>query len=382
MIYMITDIQAKSAKPKDKSYRLGDGGGLYLRIDPNGKKYWIYRYWEQGHEHNISLGPYPVVSIRDARDKRDTIRRNRANGISPTKDTNTAPDVAALAAEWLKVRMRGKSDGYLRTVNLRLKKYIIPAIGDRRADTVTSGDVLRLCRRIESLGHVETAHRVKVIVGQVMRYGIAAGYIENDVTAAISGALSPYQARHYPTMTERDEILTMMNAIKAYPYPVMRCALLFSVYTAARPGEVRHAEWTEIKGDIWDIPGVKMKMGRRHVIPLSPQAQKVIEELRGYTGGGKWLFPSARGDGRPMSENSARVTLRSLGFGAEKITPHGFRAMFSTAANEAGFNRDVIERELAHVEHNSVRAAYNHAEYLNERVKLMAWWGDWLDGLI
>ena len=167
----------------------------------------------------------------------------------------------------------------------------------------------------------------------------------------------------------------------AYTYTIMRCALLFSIYTVARPGEVRSAEWSEIKDDVWDIPADKMKMQRRHIVPLSTQVKGILEELRGITGKGRWLFPSSRNDGRCMSENGVRTALRAMGFSKEKIVPHGFRAMFSTIANENSWNRDVIERQLAHVEENSVRGAYNHAEYMSERVKLMQWWADWLDEL-
>ena len=172
-----------------------------------------------------------------------------------------------------------------------------------------------------------------------------------------------------------------MRAIKAYPYTVIRCALLFSVYTFARPGEVRSAEWTEINGDVWDIPAGKMKMKRRHIVPLSLQVKAVLDELRPITGNTRWLFPTPKNNGHCMSENGVRVALRAMGFTNEQITPHGFRAMFSTIANEHGINRDVIERQLAHVEGNTVRGAYNHAEYMPERIKLMQWWADYLDEL-
>ncbi len=162
----------------------------------------------------------------------------------------------------------------------------------------------------------------------------------------------------------------------------MRCALLFSIYTAARPGEIRSAEWKEIKGDVWDIPAEKMKMKRRHIVPLSKQAQEILKELKVITSKSRYLFPSPRNDGRCMSENGVRIALRSMGFSKEQIVPHGFRAMFSTIANENNFNRDVIERQLAHSERNSIRGAYNHAEYMTERIKLMQWWADWLDGVV
>ena len=213
-------------------------------------------------------------------------------------------------------------------------------------------------------------------------YAIAAGYTDADPTAALLGALRPRHNQHYATPTDPAEIAILMRAMKAYPYTVMRCALFLSVYAFARPGEVRAAEWSEIKGDVWDIPAGKMKMKRRHIVPLSSQVKAVLEALRPLTGNGRWLFPTPRNNGHCMSENGVRVALRTIGFTKEQITPHGFRAMFSTIANEHGINRDVIERQLAHVEENTVRGAYNHAEYMPERIKLMQWWADYLDGLM
>lgn len=375
----ITDIAAKSARPKDKPYRLHDDRGLYLRIDSNGAKYWILRYWMNGKEHQKSLGPYPVLSLREAREKRDAIHNARARG----EDINakrTFPTFREISEDWYKVKMRDKSAGYLKAVTLRLKNYILPALGDVPIDHITAGDVLRLCRKIERLGYFETVQRVKVITGQVLRFAIAAGWIENDVTTALSGALQTVQPKHMATVTTPGEIASIYHAMLGYPYPVMRAALLFSIYTAARPGEVRRAEWKEIQGDIWTIPAHKMKMKRLHHVPLSRQCWNVIEALRNVTGGGKWLFPSVRGNGS-MSENSVRVALRSMGFGKDVITPHGFRAMFSTVANEHGWDSDVIERQLSHSETNKIREAYNHAEYLEQRIKLMQWWGDYLDRL-
>jgi len=230
-------------------------------------------------------------------------------------------------------------------------------------------------------GHDETAKRVKTIIGQIYRFAIAAGWTDTDPTAALLGALRPRINQHYATFTNPADIAILMKAIKAYPYTIIRCALLFSVYTAARPGEIRYAEWAEIKNDIWDIPAERMKMKRRHIVPLSKQARAILDELKPITGTSKWLFPSPRDNGHCMSENGVRVALRTIGFTKEQITTHGFRAMFSTIANEHGINRDVIERQLAHVEGNTVRGAYNHAEYLPERVRLMQWWSDYLDSL-
>jgi len=377
----ITDIAAKSAKPREKSYRIHDERGLYLRIDPNGSKYWIVRYWVDGREHQKSLGPYPVLSLREAREKRDAIHNARARGERP-EDRRAVPTFEAIMTEWLRVRMKDKSSGYMKSVHLRLKKYILPALGNIPIDRITTGDVLRMCRRIENLGYIETAQRVKVLAGQVLRFGIAEGWIENDPTVALSGALQTPPRRNMATVTDADQIAAIYRAMLGYPFPVMRAALLFSIYTAARPGEVRRAEWSEIRSNFWTIPAEKMKMRRPHLVPLSEQCQQVIEELRSVTGSGRWLFPSARSGGGCLSENGVRVTLRGLGFGKDVITPHGFRAMFSSVANEHGWDRDIIEKQLSHEERNSIRRAYNHAEYLEQRVKLIQWWSNYLEGLI
>ena len=379
---MLTELQVKNAKPKEKYYMLRDDRGLNLRVDPSGRKYWILRYWENKKEHQLSLGPYPELSLKDARLRRDEIQTQRAKGESPSRKSDKKPETFSdVTNEWLKIRMSDKAESYMRMVRLRIKKHVLPFIGKRPIGEITPKDVLQICRRIEDEGHEETARRVKTIIGQVFRFAVASDLINFDPTYALNGALKPLHREHYATLTNPDDIVILMKAIKAYPYTIMRCALLFSVYTFARPGEVRSAEWSEIKDDVWDIPAEKMKMKRRHIVPLSKQVKEIIEELRPLTGKGRYLFPSPRNNGNCMSDNGVRIALRVMGFTKEQITPHGFRAMFSTIANEHGINRDVIERQLAHVENNTVRGAYNHAEYMPERIKLMQWWADYLDGL-
>ena len=379
---MLTELQVKNAKPRNSSYMVRDDKGLYLRVDASGRKYWILRYWENNKEHKLSLGPYPDLSLKDARIKRDEIQTARAKGESPSLRSIRLPQTfSEVADEWLTVRMNDKAEGYLRTIHFRLNKYILPTLGSWPLRDITSGHILQLCRAVEDTGHEETAKRVKTVIGQIYRFAIAAGYTDSDPTSALLGALRPRKNKHYATITNPSEIAILMRAMKAYPYTLMRCAMLFSIYTAARPGEIRAAEWSEIKVDTWDIPAEKMKMKRRHIVPLSSQVRKILDELRPITGGGRWLFPTPRNNGHCMSENGVRVALRTIGFTKEQITPHGFRAMFSTVANEHGINRDVIERQLAHAEINSVRGAYNHAEYMPERIKLMQWWADYLDDL-
>ena len=339
------------------------------------------RYWEDKRERQLSLGPYPPLGLKEARIKRDEIHLARLQGISPARKHSPKIDrhtFGAVAMDWLNVRMGDKAPSYLRTIKLRLDKYVLPMMKNEPLTDITTQDVLRLCRRIESEGRLETAKRVKDVIGQVFRFAIASGLADADPTVSLAGALKTAQERHFATIINPDEIRLLIKAIQGYPYPVMRAALLFSILTFARPGEIRAAEWAEIKEDVWDIPAEKMKMRRRHLVPLSSQAQEVLTELRGYTGGGRWLFPSPRNNGACMSENGVRTALRAMGYTREQITPHGFRAMASTILHEQGFNPLIIERQLAHVQGNTVARAYNHAEYLEERRALMKFWGDWL----
>ena len=286
-----------------------------------------------------------------------------------------------IAEEWFLKRMTDKKPSYLRTIKLRLNRYILPELKDIPLNEITSGVVLKLCRNIEARGTIETAARVKVIISQVFRYAIATDRADNDPTTALHGALETRCPKHMAALTKPSDIAMLMKNINAYPHAIVRCALKFSALTFCRPGEIRHAEWGEIDFENceWRIPAEKMKMKRVHIVPLATQTIELLRFLQQLTGRSKWLFPSARMDGRPMSENAVRVALRSMGYTNDDMTAHGFRGMASTRLNEMGWPPDVIERQLAHSERNAVRAAYNHAEYLDERRKMMQAWADYLE---
>lgn len=368
----LTEIQCRQAKAKEKTYLLSDGKGLSLEVRPNGKKYWIARLWNGGKESRRSVGSYPDVSLREAREQNSAIRKS-----PPPTSTDT---FAAVAKEWYERKaLLSLSSSYRETIRLRLDKHILPELGGCRISDMTTLQILQFCRRIEDRGTVETAHRVCQIIGQVFRYGIASGRVENDPTVAMRGALMSVRVRHFSTITDPKAIGDLMRRIDGYKGSLVRCAMQFSALTFCRPGEVRRAEWSEIEEDTWKIGAEKMKMGRPHIIPLARQTINLLANLKTLTGDGRWLFPSARNDGRCMSENTVRVALRSLGYENNEMTPHGFRSMASTVLNEHGFQPDVIERQLAHAEKNSIRAAYNHAEYLPQRRELMQWWADFLD---
>ncbi|QVL37041.1 tyrosine-type recombinase/integrase [Aminirod propionatiphilus] len=374
----LTELMAKQAKPKEKTYSLSDGKGLILEVRPSGRKYWIVRYWVGGKEKRKSLGPYPGVSLRAAREANFELRKDIAAGELPNRTGELFNDVVE---EWLEKRAKPKfSDSYLRTVLIRLNRYVLPEFGHRNPGDITSGTILALCRRIEEQGLTDTAHRIKQLMGQIFRYGIATDRIDTDPTSALSGALQPHKKRHYATIVDAKSVGELMRNIEAYPQLLTRLALRFSALVFCRPGEIRQAEWTEIdwQSAEWRIPAEKMKMDRPHIVPLAEQAVATLRDVHRHTASGKWVFPSARRDGRPMSENTIRVALRTMGYANDDMTAHGFRGMASTLLNENGWPVDVIERQLAHVDKNTVRAAYNHAEYLPQRRDLMQWWADWL----
>lgn len=281
--------------------------------------------------------------------------------------------------------MEGRaSPGYLKSVELRISKYIEPALFSTPINDVTAPQVLTLLRLVESSGFVETAHRVRNIISQIFRFGVACGYCVNDPAALLSAALKPSKSKPFPAITTEPELKKLVSDILSYQQPMMRYALLFSLLTAARPGEVRAAEWKEIDVDkaTWTIPADKMKMGVEHTVSLSSQLVDVLDDLRLLTGNGRFLFPGARTNNRPMSDAGVLAAIRYMGYRKEDFTPHGFRATFSTFSNESGiFFPDVIEAALAHQDTNPIRRVYNRAAYWEERVKLAQWWGDYIFSL-
>lgn len=376
----LTDIAIRKATPKEKRYMIADDRGLYLEVLPTGKKSWRYRNRSDGKEQKFTIGTYPEISLHEARLKAEEFRKRVARG-EPVIEVKKR-DFQTIAEEWLTTRIVPiRAPLYVESIRKRLKKHILPNIGDKIVDEIIPRDVLSICRQMETAGNIETAHRIKQIIGQVVRYAIAIDEATTDPTYSLQGALRPRRAQHYATITDPNAVGDLVRNISAYPRPVLRIAIMFSMLTFVRPGEIRHAEWTEFDWDKkeWHIPAEKMKMNRPHVVPLSKQAIKILEELKPLTIWQRWLFPSARMDGRPMSDNGVRTALRSMGYSNEDITPHGFRAMASTILNENGFTPDIIERQLAHAEGNKIRAAYNHAEYMPERRTMMQWWADWLD---
>lgn len=377
---MLTAKEVKAAEATGERYTLKDSEGLWLMVYETGRKAWLFRLGVDGRRHKRILGQYPEMSLQEARLARDKLRIALRRGSS----MGEAGDAfEALAEDWFRRKIEGvRAEGHARTVRSRLNRLILPYLGERHPCEITAPEVLSVLRRIEDRGQVESAHRVSQIIGQIFRYGIATGRAERDVAADLRGAIAPRNTRHYPTITDPAQIGGLMRAIHGFSgTPIVRCAMLLQAYTVTRPGETRRAEWSEFDDDLWRIPAERMKRRRAHLVPLSPQALAVLDELRPLTGSGRLLFPSLRDKNKPMSDATVNAGLRRMGFAQDEFTAHSFRSMFSTVANEHGWPRDHIEMQLAHVERSSVRAAYNHAEYLPQRRELLQWWGGWLVGL-
>ena len=389
----LTDTAVRKAKPKQKPYKLSDGRGMYLEIMPNGSRYWRLKYRVSGKEKRLALGVYPDVSLSDARDRREQARKQLANGIDPSTAKQAEKQAAraevqdsfeAIAREWFAKYSPRWAAGHASKIIRRFERDVFPWIGNRAVAQITAQDLLSVLRRIESRGAVDTAHRAHQNCSQVFRYAVATGRAERDPSGDLRGALSPAKKRHHASITDTKEVGALLRAIDGYKGSfVTKCALRLAPRLFVRPGELRKAEWSEFDLDNaeWRIPGEKMKMRVPHIVPLSTQAVEVLRELHSLTGEGRYLFPGAHSKNRPMSENTINSALRRMGYGKDDMTGHGFRSMASTLLNEQGWHRDAIERQLAHAERDSVRAAYNYAEHLPERRKMMQSWSEYLDAL-
>lgn len=388
----LTNVVVLNAKPQDKPYKLIDGRGLYVLVNKAGKYFrWDYRF--AGKRKTLALGVYPEISLKEAREKHEDLRRLLARDIDPMemkkqKKAEVQAEVENsfefVAREWFAKNKSVWTARHADTIISRLQNNIFPWLGAAEISAISAPMLLEALRRIEERGALETAHRVKQICGQVFRYAIATGRAERDPSFDLRGALAPTKSKSMATITDPQKIGILMRAIDGYQGSLItRCALKFAPLTFVRPGELRHAEWTEINFDEseWKIPSEKMKMRTVHIVPLSAQAIAILKEIQPLTGNGKYVFPSLRSGGRPMSNNTILVALRSMGYTKDEMTGHGFRAMASTLLHEQSWPSDVIERQLAHRERNSVKAAYNHAQYLPERRRMMQAWADYLESL-
>jgi len=388
----LTDTAIRNAKFQNKQYKLTDEKGMYLLVNKAGK-YFRFDYRFAGKRKTLALGVYPDVKLVEAREKRNDARKMITNGIDPGQARKvqkliqieqTENSFEAIAREWHGKHSSIWADSHAKKIIRRFELYIFPWLGTRPIAEITPPELLSVLRRVESKGILETAHRAQQNCGQVFRYAIATGRAERDPSADLRGTLTPAKHRRMATITDPKKIGELLRAIDGYEgTPVAKYALKLAPLTFVRPGELRHAEWAEIDLDKaeWRIPAKKMKMKDPHIVPLSTQAVEILFKIQPITGKCRYVFPSIRTYSRPMSDNTILAALRRMGYTKEEMSGHGFRAMASTVLHEQGWPSDIIERQLAHAERNSIKAAYNHAQHLPERRKMMQAWADYLDTL-
>lgn len=385
----LTEVAIRAARPQAKPYKVYDEKGLFLLVKPNGSRLWRFKYTHAGVEKLISLGAYPDVTLKRARDKRNEARKFVADDIDPSarrkaERSAQSDTFAALGAEYMETKRETLTESSWKRDNDQIVKIVGPYLGNRPIDDIEAPELLAVLKRLEKRGVRDTAHKVRALCGRVFRYAIATGRATRDISADLKGALAPKAAQSYPAITEPAKVGQLLRAIEGYDgWPTVNAALRLAPYVFLRPGELRAAEWKEFDFDNqeWRIPAERMKMGEQHIVPLSRQVVAILKELEPLTGEECYVFPAIGRHGRPLSESTLGAALRRLGYSNEEMTAHGFRSLASTLLNEQGWNPDLIELQLAHKERNKVRAAYNRAQRLDDRRKMMQAWADYLDGL-
>jgi len=383
----LTDTTLRAIKPSEKQQKFFDGHGLFLAVSPSGTKSWRLKYHHAGKEKLLTLGQYPVVSLKEARERTMEAKKTLSAGKDPSieKKLNKLQQKNSfelVAREWMEKQSHVWSQHYKREVRRYLEKRAFPFIGSRPIADISALELLDMLRKIETQGFIAMAHVVRGLCSTIFRYALASGRAERDPTVDLRGVLTPRVKKHFTAITDPDKFGALLLQIDNYHGTlVVRCAMQFLALTFCRTVEVRKAEWAEFdfKDNLWRIPGEKMKMSRDHLVPLSPQALAILETMRPHTGDTRYVFTSRWTDQKPLGTESILGALRKMGVSPEDMTPHGFRTTASTLLNEQGYQPDVIERQLAHAPLQNVRAIYNRAEYLPERRKMMDYWANYLD---
>jgi len=388
----LTHIAVANAKPKDKPYKLFDGGGMYLLVDTKGGKCWRLKYRFSGKEKLLALGVYPEISLKDARERRDAARKQLAFGTDPSQtkkeekvqaSINSENNFELLAREWHSNNADKWSEGHCKNILHRLEMDIFPQIGSYPIRDITPPQLLAAIKTIESRGAHEIAHRAKQTCGQIFRYAIATGRADRDPSFNLNGALKPVTHGHYSALDSKDlpEFLGVLERNDARLYPQTRLALKLMMLTFVRTSELINATWEEIDLDnaLWTIPGSRMKMGKDHLVPLSRKVLAMLKEQKELTGQWSWVFPSVVSPRKAMSNNTILGAIRRLGY-KDKTTGHGFRALaMSTIKEKLGYRHEVVDRQLAHAPTSKVDRAYDRAQFIDERTKMMQEWSDYLD---
>jgi len=390
---LLSAAECKNATSNGASIRkLHDGDGLYLWVYLDGRKYWRMRYWQVGKEKSLSVGVYPKVTLGDARKKRDDLRKQLQADLDPSAERKATTlrkklaaenSLEAVALEWHGKQKIKWVAHHANRVKRLLELDVFPVLGKRPIEQIEAPELLNAIRKIESRGAHDLAHRVLQICGQIFRYGIATGRCTRNLSTDLRGALTPHVMKHQSAVRP-EELPELLRAIAKYDETgdkQTRLALQLLAQTFVRTNELIGAEWGEfdLENALWIIPAGRMKMKTEHVVPLARQALAILEELKELSGGSRFVFPGRNRD-KPISNNTMLFALYRMGYKG-KMTGHGFRSVASTILNETGFTPDAIERQLAHCERNEVRGAYNRAEYLPERKRMMQHWADYLDSI-
>lgn len=388
----LSEIAARTAKPKEKTYKLYDEKGLYLEVIPAGGKYWRAKYRYDRKERKASYGVYPEVTLKEARETHLKARSLLRKGIDPIAHKKAKRgglhddgSFEVVTREWFERFSKIWAEGHASRVIKRLEADVFPYLGAMSIADVEPPLLLSVLRRVEGRGAVDTAHRVLTTCGQIFRYAIATGRAKRDISQDLKGSLPRPKEGHFAAITDPKELGALLRDIDGYRgKAIVRAALKLAPIVFVRPKELRHAEWAEIdleKAE-WMIPAEKMKMKSPHLIPLSTQAVSILRDLKPVTGAGKYVFPSARSVHRPMSDNAILAALRTLGYTTDRVTGHGFRATARTLLDEVlGFRPDYIEHQLAHAVRDPLGRAYNRTTHLPERRRMMQEWADYLDSL-
>ena len=388
---LLSAVECKNATSNGAGVRkLHDGDGLYLWVYLDGRKYWRMRYWQASKEKSLSIGVFPKVTLSNARKKREELRKQLEADLDPSAERKAANlrkkltaenSFKAVAMEWYNKQLHTWVPHHAEDVKRRLESNIFPVLGKRPIGQIEAPELLQAIRSIETRGSYDLAHRVLQVCGQVFRYGIATGRCTRNLSADLRGALTPHVKQHQAAV-RAEELPDLLRAIAKYDEigdKQTRLALQLLAQTFVRTNELIGAEWVEFDVDnaLWVIPAARMKMKAEHVVPLTKQALALLDEIKKLAAGSRFVFPGRNRD-KPISNNTMLFALYRMGYRG-KMTGHGFRAVASTILNEAGFQPDVIERQLAHCERNQVRGAYNRAEYLPERKRMMQHWANYLD---
>ncbi|EPH3134550.1 tyrosine-type recombinase/integrase [Klebsiella pneumoniae] len=384
----LNDMQIRRAKPEAKAYTLGDGQGLSLLIEPNGSKSWRFRYRYAGKHKMISLGVYPTITLADARSRRDDARKLVAEGKNPSEvrkeqkialQTESESAFEKIATEWHQMKSAKWSAGYASDIMEAFQNDIFPYVGTRPIGEIKPLELLNVLRKIEKRGALEKMRKVRQRCSEVFRYAIATGRAEFNPAADLSSALEVHQSNHFPFL-KADELPDFLRALDSYTGSrLVQIATKLLMITGVRTIELRAALWSEFDLDnaIWEISAERMKMRRSHLVPLSTQALDLLNELKMMTGNYRYVFPGRNDPNKPMSEASINQVIKRIGYGG-RLTGHGFRHTMSTILHEKGFDSAWIEIQLAHVDKNSIRGTYNHAQYLEKRSSMIQWYNDYI----